>query len=198
MENLEFTQDWCSHNFTAWKRLIAKYKPATILEIGSYEGRSALFWLTQSTTKQLYCLDTWSGSVEHHDLDVRDIEIRFDKNVSKHTNVIKMKDTSLRSLSKLVDLHSIKFDLIYIDGSHHPQDVLVDAVLCFNLCNIGGIVIFDDYLWINRQRFGPWHGDLPKTLLPHPKTAVDAFCNIYEDRIKIIESNYQLCYERIK
>lgn len=37
-----------------------------------------------------------------------------------------------------------KFDLIFIDGSHRFDDVLVDFTLAAELCPIGGSIVFDD------------------------------------------------------
>ena len=36
------------------------------------------------------------------------------------------------------------FDFIYVDASHRAPDVLLDAVLAFQLLRIGGLIIFDD------------------------------------------------------
>jgi hypothetical protein len=33
------------------------------------------------------------------------------------------------------------------DGSHRARDVLEDAVLSWPLLKVGGIMLFDDYLW---------------------------------------------------
>ena len=40
-----------------------------------------------------------------------------------------------------------KFDLIYIDGNHHSDNVLRDARNSFKLLNKGGFIVFDDFLW---------------------------------------------------
>lgn len=37
-----------------------------------------------------------------------------------------------------------KYDLIYVDGSHQFEDVLVDFVFCHELLNVGGMILFDD------------------------------------------------------
>ena len=79
------------------------------------------------------------------------------------------------------------FDLIYIDGSHHAPDVLADAVLSFPLLKIGGVMIFDDYLWHLRGQ----------DQLQCPKPAIDAFINIYFGKLSIIFSpNSQVCAEK--
>jgi predicted O-methyltransferase YrrM len=40
-----------------------------------------------------------------------------------------------------------KFDVIFIDGNHRFDNVLVDFTLLANLCNAGGHVIMDD-MWM--------------------------------------------------
>ena len=37
-----------------------------------------------------------------------------------------------------------KYDLIYVDGSHQFEDVLIDFIFCHELLNIGGLILFDD------------------------------------------------------
>lgn len=55
-----------------------------------------------------------------------------------------------------------KFDFIYVDGLHLSQDVLYDALLSFDLLKVGGILIFDDYLWFDPQHCSHIN-DTPKT-----------------------------------
>ena len=38
---------------------------------------------------------------------------------------------------------SSSLQVVYIDGSHHPQDVLTDAVLAWRLMKYGAIMIMD-------------------------------------------------------
>jgi precorrin-6B methylase 2 len=56
-------------------------------------------------------------------------------------------------------------DAIFIDGSHKTKDVLQDAVICWKILKVNGIMIFDDY-------YG-WG----------VKAAVDAFINVFRDNI---------------
>ncbi|HEU4712318.1 MAG TPA: class I SAM-dependent methyltransferase [Pyrinomonadaceae bacterium] len=37
-----------------------------------------------------------------------------------------------------------RYDLIYVDGSHQFEDVLIDFVFCHELLNVGGMILFDD------------------------------------------------------
>ena len=49
-----------------------------ILEIGSYEGRSAIFFLKFFSNSKITCVDTWSGSDEHTNYNFNMIEENFD------------------------------------------------------------------------------------------------------------------------
>jgi len=198
----QFTNDWFGGNVyergvevdlrSVWTALLSSGNYQSILEIGSYEGNSTSFMIEQCGAKNavnLVCIDTWGGSDEHvaFDHDMGAVERRFDHNVQVASNKVpndihlsKLKMNSLMGCANLIsqNLHNA-FDLIYIDGSHTAADVLTDAVLSFPLLKVGGLMVFDDYLWT----FGY---EMHNTPLKVPKMAVDAFSNIFYDKIKII------------
>jgi hypothetical protein len=62
-----FTVDWFTGYINGWKSLfdITGY-PHNVLEIGSFEGRSAC-WILENTDANVTCVDTWEGSDEHSD-----------------------------------------------------------------------------------------------------------------------------------
>lgn len=68
---------------------------------------------------------------------------------------------------------------IYVDGSHEAQDVFCDAAGAFRLLKSGGILVFDDYLWTEPMQRG---GHVNRT----PKPAIDAFVNIFYDRLTVV------------
>lgn len=144
-----------------------------VLEIGSFEGGSAQWFLrfvvANHSESELICVDSWS------DIGVSSIQgehgkragsgnllqsagISFTKNMcaakkqhglnrNRQISPLQiMKGDSLTQLSGLV-ANNQKFDLIYIDASHDAVDVLADAILSFRLLKVGGVIIFDDYLW---------------------------------------------------
>jgi predicted O-methyltransferase YrrM len=83
------------------------------------------------------------------------------------------------------------FDFIYIDGSHQAPDVLLDAILGFQLLRTDGIIVFDDYLWQE-----PLQGGTDP--IRCPKIAIDAFTNIYCRKIRVISVLlYQLYIQKI-
>lgn len=194
-EDYEFTVDWFSHNFPTWNAIIQQFKPARILEIGSYEGRSTCYMIekcSQLGSVEIHCVDTWEGSIEHqpgatYATDMTEVEKRFDKNISlvksgcaHPVTVIKHKKSAKLACAQLIcDRKENYFDLVYIDGSHQAPDVLVDAVLTFQLLRIGGLMIFDDYLW----SLEPKGQENPLNM---PKPAIDAFLNIFQRKMSIL------------
>ena len=202
-----FTTDSFSEFAGIWTTLFDKFKPQKILEIGSFEGRSACFTIEEATKHgniELHCMDSFEGSYEHrHEgLNLSHLEARFDENIKISLNrikgqgscrVIKHKALSLKGLAKLVtDGYSEYFDIVYVDANHEAHDVLNDLVLSFELLRVGGLMIADDYLWNERNRGTALH------TVTHPKPAVDAFVNINNFRLQILQApNYQQYLVRI-
>lgn len=186
----EFTADWFSRHIPVWNELIDQLKPARILEIGSYEGLSTCYMVercTQHKPVEVYCVDSWAGGVEHDPATMGAAEHRFDHNIAlaqkraRNAAVVhKIKQFSNLALAGLVStLGPGVFDLVYVDGSHQAPDVLTDAVMGFQLLRIGGLMIFDDYLWST----GPKGRQDPLNM---PKPAIDAFLNLFERKMEIL------------
>ena len=59
-----------------------------MLEIGSYEGRSAIFFLRHFSNSTITCVDTWGrgGSDEQKILDSKIVEKNFDTNLKNTLN----------------------------------------------------------------------------------------------------------------
>lgn len=76
---MEFTSDWHSPHEPLWYEHLGPLdgRPVRCLEIGSHEGRSAL-WIVQHLLSHpdstLTCIDPWPN---------RDAERRFDANISE-------------------------------------------------------------------------------------------------------------------
>jgi predicted O-methyltransferase YrrM len=188
------TSDWASRNYPAWIEILAPLRltPLSILEIGSWEGRSALFFLNYLSRSKIICIDTFEGSWEHQarPLEWRlsqlsQIEQRFDQNLAEFGDrVEKQKEDSLVALGRL-GLARRRFELIYVDGSHRAVDVYRDAVLAWPLLAHGGILIFDDYIWDN----GP-----PEE---RPNVAIDAFLGTISDRYTELARGHQVIIRKL-
>ena len=195
MEEFDFTYDWFGLNAeNTWRQLLPEIKPKKVLEIGSFEGRSTTFLIQNNNwcdDLELYCVDNWEGGIEHneHGLDMKQTEMRFDKNIAiaknratRNSNIFKLKGFSDSMLANLLSSNKRNyFDFIYVDGSHQAPDVLMDAVLAFKLCRVGGVIGFDDYTWSENLPYG-------KNLLRCPKLAIDAFTTIFAGKIAVINA----------
>ena len=192
VDGYTFTVDWFYVSIPVWKSLLPQL-PAIgkILEVGSYEGRSAT-WLIENGfsaegKRETFCVDTWAGGVEHRNTDMSAIEERFHSNIAvakskarSDVAVHALKGASFDRLASLIAQgHGQTFNLVYIDGSHQCADVLGDLVLGFQLCKPGGLIVCDDYLWSMEP-----HGN--EDLLNQPKLAIDSFVNCYRRKLHVL------------
>ncbi len=191
----EFTNAWFENTAKpVWENFIPAFGPRRILEIGSYEGKSACFLIDTLAKRfpiEAHCVDTWEGGIEHQDagIDMGPVEQRFHRNVALARACapfpvdlrVHKGYSDVLSPRLLCDLGQNYFDLVYIDGSHQAPDVLFDALLGFKLTRIGGAMIFDDYNWWENLPGG-------KDLLRMPKPAIDAFVNINIRKVNVLNS----------
>lgn len=200
----DFTADWVSPHIPALDQIIDKYRPKSVLEIGCFEGRVTCYMIdacTRWAQLSICCIDTWGQGNDHPQDSERfkSAEKRFDHNVAiassrarNKVSIQKLAGTSANALARLAGGSGQEhFDLIYIDGSHVASDVLTDALLSFMLLKVGGVLIFDDYLWLqNSSAISP---------LDRPKLAIDAFINIFSRHLAILPGTplYQLYVEKL-
>jgi predicted O-methyltransferase YrrM len=187
-----FSTDWTSRFLSVWASLLAlrRDQALEVLEIGSWEGRSAIFFLRYLPNCRLTCIDTFRGSPEHllrakWRVELPYVEQRFDRNLAEFGGrVQKIKDISSQALARL-RAEGRSFDVAYIDGSHHSADVLADAVSCWPMIRAGGIVIFDDYEWV-----------FFSNEIDHPKAGVDAFLSEHPGQYRELHREYQVIVEK--
>jgi predicted O-methyltransferase YrrM len=180
----EFQFDFFSHNTASLSGILDNFKgkPVSCLEIGSFEGRSTLWFLENILTHEasrITCVDTFAGSVEHLELGMETgyLEDAFRRNTYAHRSKISIhKGKSGEVLRKLEGV----FDFIYIDGSHDKKDVLTDSIHSFRLAEVGSIIVWDDYAY-----WDPIH-DL------RPALAIDSFLNVYQGQYDLLNRGWQL------
>lgn len=191
MTDYKFTQDWFSHNIPLWEQLVPLLpgQPGSrwFLEIGSYEGRSAL-WLAENAMIEgdhLDCVDTWEGSEEHSPELFDNAEERFRHNLKvaaeklPRRRIFQHPHKSTDWLAWAIDAKRA-YDFIYIDGSHVAKDVMTDACMAWPMLNKGGLLVFDDYMWGENR-----------DILHRPRLAVDMFVNLFAEHLDIVHMGYQ-------
>jgi len=165
-----------------------KGKSSRFLQVGAYTGDASVWLyehLLKGTDSVLVDVDTWEGSDEvvHKQLNWGTVENVYDVKTNEgrfNRKIVKVKLTSDYFFKNNREF----YDFIYIDGDHTAYGVIKDAVNAFEALKPGGIIAFDDYDW--RGGTGP---------VDRPRMAIDAFLEIYKEKIEVLHKQYQ-CWIR--
>lgn len=176
---MKFTHDLVSRHEKNWLSWLAEFKdkPTRILEVGSFEGRSIIWFFQNILTHpecRAVCVDTFQW------LDARPT---FEANVKEAR--IEDKIEVRQQSSMWLQLPGNSIDFAYCDGNHTKQRVLLDALLIWRSLKPNGILIFDDYL-------------LDRNGEKQVKVACDAFLRVFADDLQVIAQGYQLCIRKMK
>ena len=178
-------KDWSSaKNRGMWRKSLSKINNIKYLEIGCFEGRSAVFVGELSNTKKITCVDTFEGSDEHDEINFQKVHENCSNNLNqlKNINTTLIKSTSDNFFSQ----NKLNFNVIYIDGSHFCEDVKRDFVNSYNCLEKNGILICDDFLW-----------SYYKSLKDNPIAAIlDCYQN-YKKNLKVEFLNYQIIFKKL-
>lgn len=171
----EFTSDYFTNNLDRFIGHLSsrRGKIKRVLEIGSLEGRSAIFFLEFFPGCELVSVD----------INSPEIEARLFSNLKEYESRTRL--IRKRSTIALDELRDEKFDLIYIDGWHSRQQVMIDALLTWPMLNVGGVMIFDDYLWTSGN-----------STEDRPIQAVEAFVALHRQALYVLTANYQVFVEK--
>tara|TARA_B110000977_G_C11039727_1_gene478407 strand:+ start:73 stop:765 length:693 start_codon:yes stop_codon:yes gene_type:complete len=177
IENKSFSQKWFLNNFDLFHYYLPQdpAKNFSYLEIGSYEGLSALNILFNYKNCRVTVIDLWGESnanSESLNVNFNEIEDRFNKNLDGY-KYIKIKNDSVIALRELLKQKKL-FDIIYIDGSHNGEDILSDAIESYKILNLKGILIFDDVVNANEN------------ISIQSYIGFEKFCEIYKKKIEVL------------
>ena len=121
-----------------------------ILEIGSFEGLSGCWfsdYFLDNEKSTLFCVDPFlvTGKKETATTIVRtNTETLFRENIKKSKNYKKCSIYKMSS-KQFFKQNNLFFNLIFIDGSHHPEDIYFDMKCSFDLLTNDGVMWMDDY-----------------------------------------------------
>ena len=148
-----------------FKTLIDETQPKRIIEVGSWKGASAIHMasLTKDLGTCIYCVDTWMGGVDHMIANEQgfmpennhiqrndgypNIYHQFMFNVKQSgfgDRIFPIPQTSTNA-ARYLSTKCLLAELIYIDGSHELEDVLMDIIMYSRLLTKGGVIFGDDY-----------------------------------------------------
>ncbi|EPT03165.1 hypothetical protein FOMPIDRAFT_59584 [Fomitopsis schrenkii] len=181
------TQDWFSFNMDTWRLLFPRIQSSAprVLEIGSWEGRSAVFILTELCAQGggIVCID-------HFDLlrsaAGRERYAKITHNLTLTGKPFRILDefsfpALMTLLGEEMNHSNPGYDWIYVDGSHEADDTFLDGELVWRLAKKGAIVIFDDYHWDKE----------PADSIHHPRRGIDAFLMLHNGEFDILSSREQ-------
>lgn len=157
------------------------------MEIGTFKGESAEWVLKNIFThpsSRYYCIDPFSEDAQKFQgLPELNVEVETRDRLAVFPQVVIIKGYSKDALREFGKM----FDFIYIDGSHVAKDVLRDSVLAFDLLKVGGVIIWDDFLW-----------DIVPDELDMPRIAIEPFLKIYARNLKVEFIGWQVIATKIK
>lgn len=189
----DFTVDWFSRNITHLVPLLAELKPcgSRVLEIGSHEGLSTAFFFRFLAPQAITCVDPHQeyDEMRERGYSMAGVAERFQQNIAAFADPARVRLLKLPSYAGLTRLlqegEGDSYDLAYVDGSHHPHDVMLDSILAWRLLRPDGIMIHDDYLWKemqNRQQ--------------EPMIAVNAFLEL-TGHYELLYLGYQIALRKL-
>ena len=139
------------------KALSEKSGDVTVLEVGSWKGRSSNHMAQICKSKpdvnaKIICIDTWLGSPEAIETMERvngfpTVFKTFINNALflKNEDIIYPFPIASTQAAHYLISKNFEADIIYIDAGHEYEAVLLDAKLYWKLLKKGGFMIFDDY-----------------------------------------------------
>lgn len=152
-------KDWTTRHVATWckwlRPLVGRCN-VRALEIGCCAGQSSEWFCREILTgpgASLDCIDAW--------LRYPTAEAEFDARTVGFP-IAKHKGTSTMVLAELLAAGA-RYDLIYVDGSHHAEQLLYDLSVSWAMLRRGGILIADDYRHTSRRLRLP------------PRVAIDAW-----------------------
>ena len=161
------------------------------VEIGSFEGIGSILihdTLCNNESSQLFCIDPFddeyvkgSKEMSFWNSACKGQKERFHHNTKHYTKIIPMQGYSDEMFLKLDDS---SIDFVYIDGDHSPEQVYKDACAIFKKMKDGGIILFDDYLWVMNKIT--------------TQLGIDKFLAEYSGKYELLLKNYQLAIRVIQ
>lgn len=184
ISKLKISSEFFSVNaYNFYKYLSLQPSDFKYLEIGSFEGGSAIYVSSRFNKSEIYCVDNWVKTEDgYSNLNFNNVEENFDFNIFNYKNINKIKKSSDDFFQK----NEKTFDVIYVDGYHKAEQVFKDCVNSWKVLNNNGLMICDDYIWDNY-----------KEVVNNPCYAINNFLDTINNYKVLKVSNSQLFLQKI-
>lgn len=115
------------------------------LEVGSFMGRSTKA-LAMATPGTVYAVDDWRGEADQP-LDRDELQRRFTEHLMPELVKGKVVHINMASLdaAKRYQAKGLRWQLIFLDGSHDYESVVADITHWLPLLAPGGVLLGHDY-----------------------------------------------------
>ena len=118
-------------------RLVVKFRPKTIIEIGTSIGLGTLYLAMPDSRSKVYTIE---GCPETARIATENFQISDVKNITQVIgNFDKKLDEVLQETNQL--------DFVYFDGNHTKEATLKYFYTCLPLINNNSVFVFDDIHW---------------------------------------------------
>ena len=174
----ELTKDMLGRKLHSWIEPLAPFcdKRCNVLEVGTYEGRSAIAFLEYLPKSRLTAIDIFT---------IPEVEARFDFNMRQYGDrVTKIKDRAIPTMDRMLS-EKMRFDLIYLDTGKHRAAAFAQSGLAWGLLEIGGILIWDDLLWGQDRRESN-----------RPAPGIRLFANTFSECMETLHEHRQLIVKK--
>lgn len=168
-------------------------KPATVLEIGSFAGRSSICWAMNLPDARIDCVDTWAPDrisdvwwmsndtyvwqPFSEDEKRRSLYSVFLERTAPYPNIRNFRIDS-RRFCPIARKLGRSYDLIFIDGDHSEQGFADDILIASLLIKETGVVAIHDYKGKDfphiTTMFQKWAGQNNREIREWPGTMVAA------------------------
>ena len=197
----QYTTDYFSQNIDNWTRWLEAFrgKPEVrAMEIGSFEGRATVWLLENILTGK-------GSSIDCFDLFEDPYFGRFTTNVEPWKDRVRIyRGHGFWTMRQHEARWEGEYDIIYVDANHDPAAVTLDAALAWRWLKVGGVMIFDDYLWLPAELTPPSEGwtkerqlqAIAKNPAHATKTGIDAFLASVTGRYEVVGRGYQMAVRK--
>lgn len=184
-----FTSNWTDNRLESWLPFLEPLKGQAVkaLEIGTFEGRTARWFLENILTGQgsfLHCIDPYRYRDRVELRSVQRASKLVERNLAEFGGRYKLhRDFSFNVLPQL----SVLLDLAYVDGDHSAAACFHDMCHSFRLLKSGGIMIVDDIQETRPENWG----------LNCPLAACHLFVRMFGDRCeKLWHDDYTMGFRK--